>query len=361
MTTLKHKIILFDDIAQNRAEVKTALITAFGSTADVQEFEPGVSKVMNGTYEHRIKADLMTTPNDRADLILADRDLSAYSPTYTGLSEATVRRVADDIGIPECGYARGEREGDQEYIKTGEQREECIRLPLKPLDQFALRVSGITNGFAQIRGQIEGALERIGSRPSAAKLLAIILGKPEYADKIALYASGDQNRLASVLEVRGKDDDRCQRLACLLGYWLWDSVLRFPGVTVGEIPASSYLNIRKDVFRDDSELQALFSSALYAGPFSQAKIKMWWRGMLDDLVAESGAADGRELAARLLRREIPRSECCEDANRPAGYYCMLREEPVSFENSKPGLSWFPRGADLARISASKLDELGPWL
>jgi hypothetical protein len=45
----------------------------------------------------------------------------------------------------------------------------------------------------------------------------------------------------------------------------------------------------------------------------------------------------------------------------AGYYCMLRELPVSFENSKGGLPWFPRGADLARVSRSAYEQLGPWL
>jgi hypothetical protein len=40
---------------------------------------------------------------------------------------------------------------------------------------------------------------------------------------------------------------------------------------------------------------------------------------------------------------------------------MLSEKPVSLKNSRGGLPWFPRGADLARVSKSKMEELEPWL
>ena len=83
--------------------------------------------------------------------------------------------------------------------------------------------------------------------------------------------------------------------------------------------------------------------------------------MLDDILEEHDCEDGRSLASKLLGHEIPPSQCCDDPKVSAGYYCMLSERPVSLENSKGGLSWFPRGADLARVSKSKLEELGPWL
>lgn len=83
--------------------------------------------------------------------------------------------------------------------------------------------------------------------------------------------------------------------------------------------------------------------------------------MLDDLVADGDVEDGRQLASHQLGQDIPRSRCCEDASIEAGYFCMLSEKPVSFKNSVGGLAWFPRGADLARISRSQDDELGAWL
>jgi hypothetical protein len=356
---MKIRLLLFDDMPANREQVKHALSNALGAQGEVQEFVSRAGGLTDGTYEVRLKKDLLTAPNASADLIVADRDLSSYKEHFPGLSEDTVRRVAEVIGVPECGYARGERDDDSDYIKRGEEREACIRLSLRPdLDQFARRVVAIANGFVTIAGALK-TLE--GKRLPPAKLLATILGKPEYADKIALYASGDQNRLATVLRAKGNEEEQRRRLACLLGYWLWDSVLRFPGVTVGTIPASSYLNIKQEVFENDKEVQALFSDARYQGPFAAAKVDMWWRGALDDIVAGGGCRDGRELAAKQLGRDVAPSQCCEDPSIPAGYYCMLRSKPVSLKNSKGGLPWFPRGADLARVSKPALDELGPWL
>jgi hypothetical protein len=247
-------------------------------------------------------------------------------------------------------------------VKRGDYRGACIRLNLKPLDTFAKRVVEIAEGFLFIADQLK-ALKETGAKSTPAKLLATILGKPEYADKISLYASGDQSRLQTIHRLRAKEDDeqRIKRMTCLLGYWLWDSVLRFPGVTVGIIPASSYLNIRQDVFTDERDIQALFSAAAYTGPFAGAKIPMWWRGMLDDVIAESGCRDGREFVSKKLKREIAASQCCEDPSISAGYYCMLQQKPVSLKNSKGGLQWFPRGADLARVSTTAADELGPWI
>ncbi|HMG05547.1 MAG TPA: hypothetical protein VK581_08800 [Chthoniobacterales bacterium] len=315
------------------------------------------------TFEDMLAADLREEPNAPMDLIVADRDLSAYQPHYRGLSESTVRRAADLIGIPECGYARGERDDDDEYVKRGDQRESCIRLSRKPNDAtFAKRVVAICEGFIEITTKLAQITDTT-VRKSPGRILAEVLGKPEYAEKISLYASGDQSRLAPLAEVRKSvsPEERNRRLACVLGYWLWDSVLRFPGVTVNEVAASSHLNIRLDTFRQQA-VKELFASALYVGPFSAARLgALWWRGMLDDLVSDSGFSDGRTFAEDKLARSVPASQCCEEPSKPAGYYCFLSEQPVSLENSKPGLPWFPRGADLTRVSRSRYEEDEPWL
>jgi len=358
---MKLRIILFDDIAKNREEVLIAVRSALDKKGEVVAFTAGAGGQKPQTHEGQLEKDLLMPPNAPATLLLADRDLSSYEAGYRGLSESTVRRVADLVGIPECGYARGDRDDDTDYVKRGDQSESCIRLSLKPsIDQFAKRVVAIAEGFMMISEKLKSSKDF--GRQSPGKLLAAIIDKPEYAEKISLYSSGDQSRLGTIHRMRGiPDDQKMQRLACLLGYWLWDSVLRFPGVTVGLIPASSYLNIREDVFSGQDDVQNLFSSALYNGTFAAAKVRMWWRGMLDDIIADRGCMDGREFASKKLSRDIPPSQCCEENTIPAGYYCMLKEKPVSLRNSKGGLAWFPRGADLARVSVSALEELGPWL
>lgn len=358
------KIVLFDDNPVHRAAVADALRAALGGDGVVEVFKPGVSGVKNGVFEVRLASDLRAAPHLAANLIVADRDLSGYSDDYRGLSESTVRRAADAIGVPECGYARGERDDDDEYVKRGEERESCIRLSRKPDDAtFARRVVALGQGFIEITAKL-AEIKTPAARKSPGRLLAEVLGKPQYAEKISLYASGDQNRLGALAAVRGVTDagERNRRLACVLGYWLWDSVLRFPGALVNEVAASSYLNIRLEEFRRNPGIQNLFAPALYAGPFAAARLsRLWWRGMLDDQIADAGVADGRELAEKALGAQVAASQCCEDPAKPAGYYCFLTEQPVSLENSKPGLPWFPRGADLARVSKRRHDEDEPWL
>ncbi|HEU0069288.1 MAG TPA: hypothetical protein VFQ26_08530, partial [Nitrospiraceae bacterium] len=309
------------------------------------------------TYEKRIGKDLQQARFTNPTLIVADQDLSS-SKRYPGLSESAIKRVADSLGIPECAYSRGDRAED--FLRQAEQREARIVLCITGNDRFEEQVVSLADGFEEIAGKLHDTGESVGKR-SPGKLLASIIGKPEYADKISLYASGDQNRLASYLRLDKEDKAEKQKsLTCLLGYWLWDSVLRYPGVLVNEIAASSYLNIKLDAFAS-ATVKDIFSETRYQGPFANAIGPMWWRGMLDDIVSDSGFADGRELAEQRLHTPIPRSACCEDPTKPAGYYCMLSSRPVSLENSKSGLTWFPRGADLARVSLSKYDELGPWL
>lgn len=356
---MKIRILLFDDITENRKQVRDSITMALKQRGEVLEFAPKVGGIDTGTYESRLTKDLQTPPNNSIDLIVADRDLSC-SEYYPGLSENAVRLVANSLGIPECAYARGEGNDVEEFFRRGKQSEGCIRLSFKPkMEYFAQRVVAIADGFLAITEKLISL--KGGGRQTPGKLLAAILGKPEYADKISLYASGDQNRLQNVLQARGGDQEYLKQLTCLFGYWLWDSVLRFPGVTVGIIPASSYLNIRQDIFWDNQDIQKFFSKARYEGPFAAAKVPMWWRGMLDDMVTESGCADGREYASKILGKDIPPSECCDEKSMPAGYYCMLKQLPVSLKNSKGGLPWFPRGADLARVSNAAYEELGPWL
>jgi hypothetical protein len=352
------KIVLFEDTGQAEQALIQALTRALGDRGQAEIFRapPREGPCL---YEVQLERDLIAAGQDSATLIVADKDLSKLN-LYGGLSEPTVRRVADKLYIPECAYARGERE-QREFLGGPEIREGRIEVTLEHGEErFAEQVVAVAQGFVTIRDRLPEAI-RAPRKKSPGSVLATLLLKPAYAEKIALYASGDQNRLAGVLQVRGTEPaERYRRLACLLGYWLWDSVLRFPGVVVNEVAASSYLNIEEGAFRDEG-IRRIFERARYDGPFALARGPLWWRGSLDDVVAEGEALDGRELASRTLGREIAQSRCCEEPNRPAGYYCMLSGRPVSLENSRNGLTWFPRGADLARISNSTYEEVVPWL
>ena len=331
------KIILFEDTADQATRLLEELQRKVDGNGEVLQFQdPGGGE---GTFENRLSGYLTTGTYSGATLIVADRDLSKTTG-FTGLSESSVRRAGDALGIPECSYQRFDQGTSAVPV---EQREECISVSLADgFESCAAQIVAIEHGFADIRAKLSEQLAVTGKK-SPGKLLAGILGKPEYAEKISLYASGDQNRLVDVLRIRkSKGDSQLNQITCHLGYWLWDSVLRFPGVVLNEVAAASYLNIHGEAFKDD--VRAQFESALYNGPFADAAGPMWWRGMLDDLIAADRFPDGRSYAIAKLGREVARSECSEDSGQTAGYYCMLSNRPVSLANSHAGLPWFPRGA-----------------
>lgn len=347
------KIVLFEDTEeQAQALVKALEKKIVGGDIVLHFRAPGGQE---GTFEDQLSQLLNVGEYAGATLVVADRDLSKTSELI-GLSESSVRRAADGLGIPECSYERND-------LSTGafdEQREACISVSISEgFEKCADQIIAIENGFAEIRAKLPEQL-KLTSKKSPGRLLAGILGKPEYAEKISLYAAGDQNRLVDVLRIgKSTGESRLAQTTCLLGYWLWDSILRFPGVVLNATSAASYLNITDDAFQGD--VRELFAATRYEGPFAAAAGELWWRGLLDDLIATAQSADGREYASTRLGREVVQSQCCEDPTQPAGYYCMLSHKPVSLKNSHPGLSWFPRGADLARVSNSQHEELGPWL
>ena len=144
-----------------------------------------------------------------------------------------------------------------------------------------------------------------------------------------------------------------KRMPRVLGKWLFLSVLRFPGVLVNEVATASYLNIDPGDFKK-KEVQALFRKGEYKGPFAELG-PWWWRRTLDGLLDKSDCEDGRELADK---SNIKVRACLDPkSKKQAGYYCMLTRKPVSEENSRGGISWFPSGADLARIRKDKFEEI----
>jgi hypothetical protein len=351
------KIVLFEDTPESAQLLLTALRAATGGQGTVELFE-SADVSGDGTYEERLITTLSAAPYANATLIVADRDLSK-TDRYRGLSESVVRRAADRLATPQCSYSRG---GGMDLLRAAEEREALIAVSIAKGEQAcAADIVEIAIGFMDLQSKL-ATMSTSANRQSAGKTLGQLLNKPEYSDKLALYASGDRNRPGHVLHMFTEPaDEQVKRLTCLFGYWLWDSVLQYPGVVANAVAAASYLNILTDTFCNDPDIQSLFADARYRGPFAKAKEPLWWRGMLDDMVAREQLTDGRELASQKLKKDIAQSQCCEEPSIPAGYYCMLSGRAVSLKNSRPGLAWFPRGADLARLSQSRFEELGPWL
>jgi hypothetical protein len=356
------KIILFEDTIQTRSEILTALKKHLSQEDSVIPFEGGRSTESNeekeGMYEDRLESILSGPPYDGATLVVADHDLSkSQEYDFGGLSVNSVAAACRRLAIPVCSYSR-RPELQDDYTRRGRWEEGHIILRLSDgEDEFARRAVVAARGFAELAAGLNEV--NVESKSSASRLLADLLAKPEYSDKMGLYAVGDQNRLPEILAKITQSQDRAKRISHFLGYWLWDSLLRYPGLFVNEVAAASHLNIETESFRRP-EVRAIFESALYRGPFADV-VPQWWRGMLDDIVSKEGCADGLELVQRKVDQGINYCPCSVNSSIPAGYYCIISHQPVSLENSKGGLSWFPRGADLTRVSNKIFEEYEPWL
>jgi hypothetical protein len=354
----KLKIVLFEDTAETRSDLTDALRDHFRGEVEVWPPTQSRETAASGEermYEDRITDFLQRPPYAGATLLLADRNL-AKSPNFIGLSVAAVAGAAGRLAIPICSYAR--QPATDEYEWRGRWQEGHIVLNYESDEEMARKGVLAAKGFDTLMSSLPKAL-RDKTNDSPAKVLAAVLGKPEYADKIALYGVGDQLSAIPPKPKEGKRQ-RVKRMGCFLGYWLWDSLLRYPGLLVNETAAASHLNIALKDFGKPA-IRAVFKKALYRGPFADPRHPQWWRGILDDIVSSKGFDDGLALARQAVGGKIDFCRCSVDSSKPAGYYCIISKKPVNLENSKGGLSWFPRGADLTRISNKKFEEFGPWL
>lgn len=357
------KVVLFEDTIQVRFQILAALERHLGQEGEVVPFdgspldEPPADK--ERMYEDRLENILTRAPYDGATLLVVDRDLSkSVNAGFGGLSVSAVAAAAKRLVVPICSYARQSQLDDYDWRARWEEGHIILSLS-EGDDELARQAAVVARGFAQIAAQLPEVMA-VEANNSPAKILAGLLGKPEYAQKVALYSVGDQNRLTKIPPEAKELEERVPRMTCFLGYWLWDSLLRYPGLLVNTVAAASHLNIATTDF-NAPEVQAIFEEALYRGPFADRTDPHWWRGMLDDTVSRADCSDGLELVRKKVRSTINRSRCCVDPSKSAGYYCIISGNPVSLENSKGGLSWFPRGADLTRISNPQFEEYAPWL
>jgi hypothetical protein len=349
-------VILFEDNAAIGKRIEDAIRENLPAGVELIRFIPKLPS--NGTaYEDRILQELRTPDYAGATLIVSDRDLSATAD-FGGLSEAVVSKVANRLAIPVALYATGYTDA----LLERQRQFGDARIVLDP-ECIGPVVATLVSGFSKVSSELRKVLDEGGGQRlrSPAAVMAHLLGKPELSDLVSLYGAGDQKMLAEVLPfaVKGKRLELEERLPCLLGYWLFDSILRYPGILVNSVAAASYLNISVSDYSKD-EVRAKFSDALYLGPFSSNSDPLWWRHLLDEIIQESGVVDGKSVVDR-AGLSVSSCSCSVDPNRPAGWYCVATRMPVSLEESEGNISWFPPGADLARIRKDVFDELGPWL
>ncbi|MGC4014454.1 MAG: hypothetical protein QM755_08075 [Luteolibacter sp.] len=357
-------IILFEDDPSERELIASELKAILPNDVSVYAFR-GAPASRKGPYETLLLYDLADVL-PKTILILCDQDLSRLDG-FGGLSANVVTSVAHDRSVPIALYGRGQ---DNKIFSRMRQKGPFLERrfmldfdPEKPLAHFAAQVSILFQGCQSILEFMLAAQENSTGQlaGSPAKWLSDLLAVPEIQSGFALYGSGDQQYLQNLAFTNKIDfPDSGRMIACEISYWLWDSILRFPGILACRIASESLLNIEQELLTDP-KVAAIFESAFYKGPFAGFG-PYWWRHKILELLDQSNVEDGLALVIKILGStyDSKRSRCCEDQSKPAGAYCMLSELPVSVENSYGDIPYFPAGADLARISTSQFERVAPW-
>lgn len=350
-------LVIFDDSRQERSALMQALEDLGMGSKEVVAFD-GEEELKDGdSFEsHVLQWTSNNFPNDDVDLVACDKELGLYQK-LRGLSATPISQVALRKGFPFCLYSRQPETSEMEmhrFRRLVQWDSDEITLQGLEAADWAKQIHSLVRGFASLK---EGYSKLGDQKGTPASALASMLKKPDAESRIALYGSGDQEYLKEIFVFYDHEkpnlEEMYSRMPRIFGNWLYLSILRFPGLLANEIAAASYLNISENDFAQP-ENRKHFESAVYRGPFSELR-PWWWRMELDNLIEEAGAEDGRGF---LSKKGIAVDECLDpDSEQRAGYFCMLTEKPVSYENSKGGISWFPTGADLARIRKDKFEEI----
>lgn len=352
-------ILVFDDVGDDRQQLIRRLTQLCGAGTDILAFDGKDALAVGASFERHIASWIAKHCADKdIALIVCDKELGRYD-NLKGLSATAVSAVALQEGVPFCQYSRqADLDGREIARFKGLRLWSSEEITLEDLDpeSWAPQAATIFSGFEQIKAKYKGLGDKSGPPPFA---LASILDHPESESRIALYGSGNEGFLKEILtfyDPENPDMDLLRkRMPRILGNWLYLSILRFPGILANQDAAASYLNIDCEAFgRED--VQNAFQSARYTGPFCELELgPWWWRAELDILLGEAQSEDGRTF---LAKEGIEVDACLDpDSKEQAGYYCMLTRKPVSADNSRGGISWFPSGADLARIQKDKFEQI----
>lgn len=354
-------VLLFEDDQQAKgAGIENGLRKALRPIFRLVRFDLQSSTTKKVPYEDFLVERLSTPDYSSLSLIVSDRDISRSG--YPGLSEAAVGKAAARLGVPICVYASGKQDDVFERQRTGGDG----RILLDPKTMTAT-VPVIARGMLDVRERLQKVMK--GGTKSwprgAAALLAKMLEADQATEHLALYARGDQRMIAEFLHERTKGAKRNKalddkRMATALGVWLFDSVLRFPGLVLDQLAAGSFLGIDPDSMTS-ADVRRTFKKAEYVGPFFSNDAPRWWRYKLVEQMAEGGVTDGRALVKSKAKGGVPRCVCGVDGKAPAGAVCVVTRTPVCEAHSVGQISWLPRGADLARVQRKIFDEIAPWI
>ncbi len=358
------KIVIFEDKPKNLSEFRDELKSLLsGKAVDIVDFnELYEDKKPQFKEEYKIHKQLEQIldddKNNLISMVIVDLDLSQYQEY--DISEPIISNICDKLGIPICLYSQLTDEYEMERFRNWSERHIVLDMN-ENIGYIARQCADIFDGFQAIKEKItEVNMQKISS---PLEVISKIMKAPEGAEaQIVHYTTGYFSLMGDRLKY---NDHRIRFFPVLLGYWLYNSLLRFPGVILNETAAASYLNIDVEFFKRNEDVRGVFGKAKYKGPFNKIA-PYWWKDTLDELISEFEGDDEEGVAVRNLLKQkgininVPPVRCVEGDHEGAGFYCILTKKPVCAKHSTGNIAWLPAGAIYSRISNSKWEELGPW-
>ena len=366
------KILLIDDKDEMTNSIGEAL-NKEGFKGEIIKWSPQNIDELRKLYNQNKKDEESNADEDiwsRAmksldiDMVVVDHDLSSLDNIR--ISESAIANACNILNIPVCTYHRKPPTITPSQTitrKINQTRSFSIILDLdKPnnYEETAKEIINIFEGFESLK-QKYNQLEASDKQEGPAKILAVILGDKDLEALLARYLANaivasdilDNKNLMNDDE-QNEDSYLDDRVPYILGNWLYNTILSFPGLILNDVATASYVDVDYEDFKKNLEY---FEKARYKEIFSKNK-PYWWRFRLDDLLLENNFSNGVEY---LESKEVSVKHCkCSVSNEsPAGYYCIATHQPISYDKSKGNLSWVPEGADLTRLETSTYKKLAP--
>ena len=234
-------------------------------------------------------------------------------------------------------------------------------------------IASIVSGFISIKNFIETNKGLFKKKLSLSNIISLLLGREHLHLKFSPYIESIE--LASnnvLLFMNGTKNVSVQKLqvitAYLIGHLLLNAILKFPGPIISKQALCSYLSVASEYY---TELEQIFSHALYQGPFN-AIGPFYWREDVDQIILENsnditgdfeGVGAFNRAVLQKLGVQVKPFKCNKCYGKYGGYYCPFTKKTVcELEScSVTSSTWIPRGFNICRIEKNYFESWRPLL
>jgi len=352
------RIVVFEDDDEAFAELERVMVPRCLAVGAKVERYPGHLKwgeiepeLPNGSISNYLRSKYLDPRT--TNLVLLDFLLEDYRHP---VSRELVRGLSDETLVPLCVYHH-EQGNISRARQTRRWQESEIAIDVSlTLDVIGNNAAVVMEGFEHIRSVVLST-----ATAGAEDLVEVILKAPKgVSSSIRQYSWGR----AETWLGQGTGEINLLGRATMLGYWIHNQLLQFPGALVNATAAASYLGVDPRELRFGSPLFEKLASASYTGPFHELG-PFWWTIGLDRIRDQFALANdetipkGPELGRRMGLTLRPVT--CAKGEEKGGYYCVITKKAICADHSVRPEGWLPLGAELCRIDTDEYEKISPYV